>query len=76
MPSTLAVFLLVAMLSTDDKTSPIGNEPEPMVLVLGEDAYVRRFEPLDAATFGEDGRRRLDYEFAKADRDGLVEAEG
>jgi hypothetical protein len=69
---TLAVFLLAATLAMDDVPSPIGNEPSPMVLVLGEDAVVRRFQPLDPATFGENGQRLLDYDFEKSGAAGLT----
>jgi hypothetical protein len=67
-PLTLAIFLMLATVpQQDEKLSPVGNEPGPLVLILGQSEVIRRFQPFDPATFGEDGRRRLDYDFAKAE---------
>lgn len=71
MSSTLAIFALAATLAAEDSPAPIGNEPSPLVLVLGEHETVRRFQPLDPATFGEDGQRKLDYDFMLTETAGL-----
>jgi hypothetical protein len=72
LPLTLVVPLLLAIITADDNAGVIGNEPKPLVLVLGEKDLVEKFKPLADETFGKDGKRTLDYEFANGATAGLV----
>jgi hypothetical protein len=45
-PLTLAIFLMLATVpQQDEKLSPVGNEPGPLVLILGQSEVIRRFQP-------------------------------